>query len=224
MAGETSDELLQQVRGGELDARRILLTPDFAPGAADVTLEALLAPSPRRRRGGDSAWARLDAERGARIGDLDPDRRFWIADLLNFWRSAPEASRASPRPRTACTRRRRTSTSRRARRAAALCAARDAGGAQGDVREHPRLRLRLRARDAVPPRRVPGRPADRLRHRRPTRSTSARRSSAPSRSTRRRTSRPLELPGPFDMIWVGSLFTHVPEARWIELLDLLGPC
>ena len=32
----------------------------------------------------------------------------------------------------------------------------------------------------------------------------------------------IELPGPFDMIWVGSLFTHVPEARWIQFLDLLA--
>ena len=31
----------------------------------------------------------------------------------------------------------------------------------------------------------------------------------------------IELPGPFDVIWVGSLFTHVPEDRWIEFLDLL---
>jgi SAM-dependent methyltransferase len=33
--------------------------------------------------------------------------------------------------------------------------------------------------------------------------------------------RQIELGGPFDAIWVGSLFTHVPEARWTEFLDLL---
>ena len=31
----------------------------------------------------------------------------------------------------------------------------------------------------------------------------------------------IDLPGPFDVIWVGSLFTHVPQDRWIEFLDLL---
>jgi SAM-dependent methyltransferase len=31
----------------------------------------------------------------------------------------------------------------------------------------------------------------------------------------------IDLPGPFDVIWVGSLFSHVPESRWIEFLDLL---
>ena len=32
----------------------------------------------------------------------------------------------------------------------------------------------------------------------------------------------IELPGPFDVIWVGSLFTHVPEPQWIAFLDLLA--
>jgi SAM-dependent methyltransferase len=34
--------------------------------------------------------------------------------------------------------------------------------------------------------------------------------------------RKLELPGRFDLIWCGSLFTHLDEPRWIELLDLLA--
>jgi SAM-dependent methyltransferase len=29
------------------------------------------------------------------------------------------------------------------------------------------------------------------------------------------------LPGPFDVIWVGSLFSHVDEPRWIGFLELL---
>jgi SAM-dependent methyltransferase len=32
----------------------------------------------------------------------------------------------------------------------------------------------------------------------------------------------IELPGPFDVIWVGSLFSHLPEAVAVQFLDLLA--
>jgi len=31
----------------------------------------------------------------------------------------------------------------------------------------------------------------------------------------------VELGGDFDLIWVGSLFTHLPDSRWLEFLDFL---
>lgn len=34
--------------------------------------------------------------------------------------------------------------------------------------------------------------------------------------------RKLELPGRFDLIWCGSLFTHLDEPRWVELLELFA--
>jgi SAM-dependent methyltransferase len=34
--------------------------------------------------------------------------------------------------------------------------------------------------------------------------------------------RKLALPGRFDLIWCGSLFTHLDEPRWVELLDLFA--
>jgi SAM-dependent methyltransferase len=32
----------------------------------------------------------------------------------------------------------------------------------------------------------------------------------------------VELGGDFDLIWVGSLFTHLPDSRWLEFLDFLS--
>ena len=220
MAGETSDEILQRVRGGELDARRILLTPDIAPGAADLTLAALLAPEPSVGELGEAAWVRLESEPGARIGDLEPDRRFWIADLLNFWQTAPGRRLPGHLPAGRHVREDAGPVLPHGRAGAAPGADGDAPGPQGELREHPRLRMRLRPRDAVLPRGVPRRAADRLRHhRRRSRLLCARVRRDPGHSQEDPAA--IDLPGPFDLTWVGSLFTHVPEDRWIAFLDLL---
>ncbi len=220
MSGETSDELLQRVRGGELDARRILLTPDIAPGAAGLPLAALLAAAPSVGELGEGAWARLESDPGARIGDLDPDRRAWIADLLDFWRTAP-------------------------RDVSRVTAPQDGMYAKTPDRYFPTGALALRqVRLAMLQARKPtcesildfacgyGRAMRFFRAAFPDAKLTAcditpdavdfcaqEFDATPVYSQEDPAA--IDLPGPFDVIWVGSLFTHVPQDRWIGFLDLL---
>ena len=221
MAGETSDELLERVRGGELDARRVLLTPEIAPGADAVTLESLLAAEPSVGELGDAGWARLDADRSARIGDLEADRRYWIADLLNFWQTAPQDVSQVTSPQDGMYARTPDlyfPTGALALRCVrlALFEARketcesilDFACGYGRAMRFFRAAFpdaRLTACDIA---------ADAVDF------CAQEFGAVPVYSQEDPTQ--IELPGPFDMIWVGSLFTHVPEHRWVQFFDLLG--
>ena len=220
MAGETSEELLQRIRGGELDARRVLLTPDIASGADDLTLGDLLTAEPSVGDLGEGGWARLDSQPGARIGDLDADHRFWIADLLNFWQSAPRdvSQVTSPQdgmyaktpdvyfPTGALALRQVRLAMFQARKETCESLLDFACG-YGRALRHFRAAFpdaRLTAcditRDAVD-------------------FCAQEFDAVPVYSAEDPAE--IDLPGPFDMIWVGSLFTHVPQDRWIAFLDLL---
>jgi SAM-dependent methyltransferase len=221
MSGDSSDELLQRVRAGDLDARRILLTPEAEAGAADLTLEALFSADPGVRELGERAWAQLGAAPGTAISRLAPEHRHWAADLIDFWRTAPrDVSQAiSPQdgmysktpesyfgPGAAALRAVRLAMleTRRERCDSLLDFACGYGRALRFFRAaFPDARLVACdiARDAVD-------------------FCAAEFGAVPVYSHEDPAA--IELPGPFDVIWVGSLFTHVPEHRWLELLDLLA--
>ena len=163
MSGETSDELLQRVRGGELDARRILLTPDSHPARPTSRSRSCSRGALASVTWGGAAWARLDADR--RRAHRRPRSRPPVLDrgpaqLLAIGAAGGVAGHLSTGRHV---REDAGSLLPDRRAGASLCGSRCCGP-QGDVREHPRLRLRLWARAAVLPRRVPRRAADRLRH------------------------------------------------------------
>jgi SAM-dependent methyltransferase len=215
-----SEELLERIRAGELDARRVLLTPDTAPGAGELTIEALLQSDPALGDLGERAWGRLEPERSARIADLDPDRRAWIAELVSFWRTVPaDVSRAiSPDDGMYAKTPDRYfptgATSLRCVRLAMLEAAKHTCDSILDFAcGYGRVTRYLRA--AFPDARLV---ASDIRH--DAVDFCAQEFGAiPVYSGEDFTQ--LDLPGPFDVIWVGSLFTHVSEPRWLELLDAL---
>ena len=221
MAGDSSQELLGRVRAGEIDARRVLLSPDTTPGAAELSVEALLAAEPSIGEVAQGAWARLDAEPAARLGELEPERRSWIADMLTFWRTAPgEVSRVtSPNDGMfARTPERYFPTgamSLRCVRLAMLEARKDDVESLLDFACGYGRALRY-FRAAFPQARLTACDinADAVDF------CAQEFGAEPVYSTEDPAA--IELPGPFDVIWVGSLFSHVPEEPWIGFLDLLA--
>jgi SAM-dependent methyltransferase len=221
MSGESSDELLRRVRGGELDARRMLLTPEEAPGTADLTLESLLQAAPSFAAVGESGWARIGIPRAARIGELEADLRYWVADLLDFWKTAPNNVSRVTSPHDGMYAKTPDvyfgagATALRCVRLAILEARKDSCESLLDFACGYGRALRFfRAtfpeaklvacdisRDAVD-------------------FCAQEFGAIPVYSQEDPDA--IELPGPFDVIWVGSLFTHVPEPRWIAFLDLLA--
>ena len=221
MPGESPDELLGQVRGGMLDARRVLLSPDAAPGAADVTLEALLEADPALGDLGARHWTRIGAEPGTRIGALDADQRYWTADLLSFWQTAPADVSQTVSPRDGMYS--KTPDSYFGPGAVALRCVRLAMLETRTERCESLLdfacgygRALRFFRAAFPDARLVACDIN----------TDAvdfcaeEFGAVPVYSHEDPAA--IELPGPFDAIWVGSLFTHVPEERWLQLLDLLA--
>ncbi len=220
MSGESSDELLRRVRDGELDARRLLLTPDEIPGTDDLTLELLLEATPSLGELEDSTWARTGIPRASRIGDLEPDVRHWVADLLGFWQTAPRNVSQVTSPQDGMYAKTPDSyfgagaLALRWVRLAMLEARKDSCESLLDFACGYGRALRFfRAtfpdaklvacdisRDAVD-------------------FCAQEFGAVPVHSQEDPAA--IELPGPFDVIWVGSLFTHVPEPRWIAFLDLL---
>ena len=214
-------DLLERIRAGEVDARRVLLTPDAVPGAADVSVAALLAAEPSLGEVSDGAWERLDAEPAARIGALEPERRTWIADMLTFWRTAPgDVSRAvSPNDGMYAKSPDRYfptgAMSLRCVRLAMLEARKDEVASMLDFACGYGRALRY-FRAAFPDARLTACDINRD----AVDFCAEQFGATPVYSAEDPAE--IELPGPFDLIWVGSLFSHVPEDRWVAMLDLLA--
>jgi SAM-dependent methyltransferase len=220
VSDQVSQDLLQRIRAGELDARRVLLTPEAAAGAADLSIEALLSSDPTLDNLGERDWSRVEAERGARIGDLEADRRAWVAELMSFWRTKPsEVSRVtSPDDGMYA----KTpdlyfpvgAVSLRCVRLGMLEARKTSCESILDFAcGYGRVTRYLRA--AFPDARLAV--AD---NRHDAVDFCAQEFGAIPVYSGEDFTR-VELPGQFDVIWVGSLFTHVSEPRWVQLLDLL---
>jgi SAM-dependent methyltransferase len=210
---------LEKVRRGELDARRVLVDPERNPGADNTTVAALLDAEPSIgaiANGGLWGEGELDAP----IGRLEQDRRLWIADLLSYWRSVPaDVSQvtSSQDPMYAKTPDAYFPTGAAALRCVRLAlleARKDTCGSILDFAcGYGRVLRYLRA--AFPKARLTA--ADTTRD--AVDFCAQEFGATPVYSQEDFAS--LELPGPFDLIWVGSLFTHVSAPRWIELLDRL---
>jgi SAM-dependent methyltransferase len=220
VSNQASEELLQKIRSGELDARRVLVAPDKTPGADDLTVEAVVKADPALQQLGAQPWSRIEPERSARIGDLEPDRRGWVADLMSFWRTAPGDVSQVTSPADGMYAKAPDlyfptgAMSLRCVRLAMLEARKvtcesilDFACGYGRVTRYlraafPDARLVVAdiRRDAVD-------------------FCAEEFDATPVYSGVNFTE--VELPGSFDVIWVGSLFTHVSEPRFVDLLDLL---
>jgi SAM-dependent methyltransferase len=210
------------VRGGELDTRRVLVAPNGMAdqsAAAELTLRELLEADPALELG-PPAWVRLEVDPDTTIGELDADRRGWIAELVNFWRTAPRDVDRTTSPLDGMYRRtpdRYFPTGAEALRCVrlAMLEARketcesilDFACGYGRVLRFfkaafPQARLTACdiSREAV------DFCAEAFG------ATPVYSAEDPGR---------IELEGPFDAVWVGSLFTHVAEPRWIGFLDML---
>jgi SAM-dependent methyltransferase len=218
MSGQSSDELLQKLRSGELDARRLLVAPGDGI-TAGITIGELLEADPSIEIG-ERAWRQVNRPPATRIGDLDADHRAWIAELITFWRSLPTDVVRTTSPLDGMyvkTPDQYFLTGAQALRCVRL-AMLDAGkescasildfacgygralrffkAAFADAQltacdiTHEAVDFCAETLGAIPV----------YSHEDPQQ---------------------IELGGPFDVIWVGSLFTHVSEPRWIAFLDLL---
>lgn len=221
MAGEDSYQLLARVRAGELDARRVLLTPERTPGAGEVSVASLLAAVPTLGEISDGSWAAIDADPTARIADLEPERRTWIADMLTFWHSAPgEVSQVtSPNDGMfAKTPDRYFPTGALALRCVRLAMFEARKGEATSILDfacgYGRALRYFRAAFPKAALTACDITADAV-------DFCAQEFDATPVYSKEDPAE-IVLPGSFDVIWVGSLFTHIPEHRWTALLDLLA--
>lgn len=207
------------MRSGELDARRVLVAPDGAD-AAGVTIRELLDADPSLELG-ERAWTQVGAAPDTAIGRLEPEHRAWIAELITFWRTVPRDVVRATSPldgmyaKTPETYFMAGAQALRCVRLAMLEAGRetcesilDFACGYGRAMRYFRAAFphaRLTACDITPE--AVDFCAETF-------------DATPVYS--HEDPRQIALGGPFDAIWAGSLFTHVPEQRWIEFLDLLA--
>lgn len=203
--------------------RELLVTPQKAPGLAEAAgrmtigelLEGEHAVKPR-------AWALLGVDPSTPLVDLDEDRRAWVADLLTFWRRVTKPADVSRQVSpldfmyakapdgyfgigAAALRSVRLAmlTTRQERCDSIL----DFACGYGRVLRffkvafpHAQLTACDITREAVDFCAEAFRATPVYSHEDPAR---------------------IDLQGEFDLIWVGSLFTHLSAARWGGFLDLL---
>jgi SAM-dependent methyltransferase len=92
---DASAEVEEKLRSGEVDLCALIAGPErfgeLGRAAEAMRVEALLAADPKLGDGapGDGAWRRLAVDRDASLADLDPDQRAWVADMVRFWRRVP---------------------------------------------------------------------------------------------------------------------------------------
>jgi SAM-dependent methyltransferase len=216
----------ERLESGDVDLCDVIAEPErfgqLGEAALRTTLGRLVDLEPRLERGDVDAgsWRRVGLDPGIALGDLDPDDREWLADVLRFWRVRPRdvIETTSPDdwihtrgPETYYTTGR--TTIRRVRlamlqtRKAEVHRILDFGSGYGRILRQFKAAFpdaRLAACDILPEAvdfcaetfgAEPIYAAD-----------------DPGKT---------EIDGQFDLIWLGSLFTHLSAARWRSLLDLL---
>jgi SAM-dependent methyltransferase len=223
---EAPSGLDDSLASGEVDVCEVIAAPErFGRPAESVeamTLGQLVALEPRIEEGDveEASWLRVGLDPGMKLGALHPDDREWFADLLRFWRVKPRAVSETVSPgdwiharapdkyySTGRTTIRRVRLAQLQTRMADVRRILDFGSGYGRILRqfkaaYPEARLAACdiQRDAV----------DFCAETFGAEPIYA--ADDPGQT---------ELQGEFDLIWVGSLFTHLAAPRWETLLDLL---
>jgi SAM-dependent methyltransferase len=222
---EAPSGLDESLESGQVDVCEVILAPErfgeLGKAALASTLERLAALEPRLEDGLDpSSWRRVGLDPKTTLGALDGPDREWLADLLRFWRVKPRNVIETISPDDwVYTRGRDTyhNTGRTTIRRMRLAMLQTR---KSDVRRlldfgcgYGRILRQLRA--AFPDAQLAA--CDILRD-------------AVDFCAATFGAEPIyaaddpgetELDGTFDLIWLGSLFTHLNAPRWRSLLDLL---
>jgi SAM-dependent methyltransferase len=223
---ESSSRLAEQLASGEIDVCDLIAAGeghDAHGGEAEsMTLAQLVELEPRIDEGDvePGAWRRVGLDPRATLGSLDADDREWMSDLLRFWRGKPRNVLETTAPddwihdrgrenyyTTGRTTIRRVRLAMLQTRKTEVHRILDFGSGYG--------RILRQFKAAFPDARLAA--CDILRE-------------AVDFCAETFGAEPIyaaddpgatELDGQFDLIWLGSLFTHLDAPRWKSLLDLL---
>jgi SAM-dependent methyltransferase len=220
------ERLGERLASGEVDICDVIADPgrfgELGEAAEAISLARLVALEPRIEEGDveEASWRRVGLDPRMKLGALHADDREWLADVLRFWRVKPRAVSEAISPEdwihsrgpdkyyaTGRTTIRRVRLAQLQTRKAEVRRILDFGSGYGRILRQfkaafPQARLAACdiQRDAVDfcaetfgaePIYAADDPGE------------------------------TELEGDFDLIWVGSLFTHLAAPRWQSLLDLL---
>jgi SAM-dependent methyltransferase len=223
---EAPSGLDESLEGGRVDLCEVIVQPErfgeLGKAAEAATLERLVSLEPGLE-GGEidaSSWRRVGLDPGITLGALDAGDREWLADVLRFWRTRPRdviettspddwihARGAATYYTTGRTTIRRVRLAMLQTRKADLRRILDFGCGYGRILRQFKAAFPeagLVACDILP--------------------------EAVDFCAETFGAEPVyaeddpgqtKLEGKFDLIWLGSLFTHLDAARWKSLLDLL---
>ena len=216
--------LAARLADGELDVCDLIAAPERFGEAGEMAkgtpLGRLVASDPGMEDGADpGAWRRVGLDPGASLADLDSGEREWLADVVRFWRRKPRNVNETIAPRdwiherapdqyyaTGRTTIRRVRLVQLQTRKGEFRRILDFGSGYGRILRQLKAaypEARLAACDILP--------------------------EAVDFCAQTFGAEPIyaaddpgetELEGQFDLIWVGSLFTHLAAPRWTSLLDL----
>jgi SAM-dependent methyltransferase len=222
---ESTSGLAEKVASGQIDICDVIAgaeRDDLAREAGSMTLAQLVDLEPRIDDGDvePDAWRRVGLDPRATLGSLDDADREWIADLLRFWRGKPRNVIETTAPEdwihhrgtetyytTGRTTIRRVRLAMLQTRKTEVHRILDFGSGYG--------RIIRQFKAAFPDARLAA--CDILRE-------------AVDFCAETFGAEPIyaaddpgetELEGQFDLMWLGSLFTHLAAPRWKSLLDLL---
>jgi SAM-dependent methyltransferase len=223
---EAPSGLDESLQSGRLDVCEVIAEPErfgeLGKAAESRTLERLVALEPLLRDGDvdSDSWRRVGLDPGITLGTLDRSDREWLADVLRFWRVRPRNVIETTSPddwihtrgsstyyTTGRTTIRRVRFAMLQTRKTEVHRILDFGSGYGRILRQFKAAFPdadLAACDILP--------------------------EAVDFCAQTFGAEPVyaaddpgetELEGKFDLIWLGSLFTHLDAARWKSLLDLL---
>jgi SAM-dependent methyltransferase len=221
---ETGRVLEERLADGEVDVCELIAAPErfgnLGETALAMSLERLVACDPGFDDGGDpGSWRLVGLDPATHLAELDATDREWLADVVRFWRRrprdvdetiAPDDWIYNRRPdqyfSTGRTTIRRVRLAQLQTRKDELRRILDFGSGYGRILRQFKAaypEARLAACDILPE--AVDFCAETF-------------GAEPIYAAEDPGETPLE--GEFDLIWVGSLFTHLGAPRWTSLLDL----
>jgi SAM-dependent methyltransferase len=223
---EALSGLDESLEGGRVDVCEVIANPErfgeLGKEAQSTTLARLVALEPRLEEGDVDAesWRRVGLDPAITLGTLDASDREWLADVLRFWRVRPRSVIETTSPEdwihnrgeatyytTGRTTIRRVRLAMLQTRKTEVRRILDFGSGYGRILRQFKAAFpeaRLAACDIL---------AEAVDFCAETFGAEPVYAADDPGETK--------LEGKFDLIWLGSLFTHLAAERWTSLLDLL---